>query len=528
MKENILFDVSNIEIQYPFSNESLFYEMNIPIYKNDVVLIVGDSGIGKSTFFYLLRGIIPNYIKANLKGKIIYENENILQKYPETLEKKIGYLGQNPYSQIVCANVIDELVFGMENYLFSRSEINSLSVTYADMFNLIDKLEQKTSYLSGGECQRLNLASILAYLPEIILLDEPTSFLDNQAIDIFYSNIAKLVGKKTILIIEHNIDKVLEFTNKVLYLKYEDANRKNMPNMDILINRKIDELFFGKIKRVVEDANRVDFYHGEEKNRKCVISTSLDFLYKSEKKTKDQKKFLDFNNINNIEINKAKAEVYIEKLSFKYQDSKGPIFNIETFTAKSGQIIGIIGENGSGKSTLLGCISGILKSKDEKRDSIRIFIDRKKVSKFYRYVSVLFQNSESLFFFPSIQEELLSEFKKWKKNIEKQKYYSEFLLYCDEYFFPLKRYLKKSGYSLSEGEKRRLAFMIIKLMEKPIRLYDEPTYAQDKISIDLMEKMLKEEKRLNTLQIIVSHDHDFLYRLADEIYEIKDKKLIKR
>lgn len=60
-------------------------------------------------------------------------------------------------------------------------------------------------------------------------------------------------------------------------------------------------------------------------------------------------------------------------------------------------------------------------------------------------------------------------------------------------------------------------------MEKPIRLYDEPTYAQDKISIDLMEKMLKEEKRLNTLQIIVSHDHDFLYRLADEIYEIKDK-----
>lgn len=528
MKENILFDVSNIEIQYPFSHEILCYEMNFPIYKNDVILIIGDSGIGKSTFFYLLKGIIPNYIKANLKGKIIYEDENILQKYPQSLEKKIGYLGQNPYSQIVCANVIDELVFGMENYLFSRSEINSLSVTYANMFNLIDKLEQKTSYLSGGECQRLNLASILAYLPEIILLDEPTSFLDNQAIDIFYSNIAKLVGKKTILIIEHNIDKVLEFTKKILYLKYEDSNIKNLQNVNILSNRKIEELFFGIIKRVEEDADSVDSYPVEEKNRECVTSINLDFLYKSEKKSGDQKTILEFNNINNIAINKAKAEVYIEKLSFKYQTNKEPIFNIESFKAKSGQIIGIIGENGSGKTTLLGCISGILKSKDEKKDSIRIFMDKKKISKFYRYVSVLFQNSESLFFFPSIQEELLSEFKKWKKNIKKQKYYSEFLLYCNEYFLPLKRYLKKSGYSLSEGEKRRLAFIIVKLMEKPIKLYDEPTYAQDRASINLIEKMIKEEKRLNTLQIIVSHDHDFLYSLADEIYEIKDKTLIKR
>ncbi|MEJ5272862.1 MAG: ABC transporter ATP-binding protein, partial [Spirochaetota bacterium] len=239
-----LFLIQNFDVEYPNDFKRLRYEVDFPIYEKQVILFTGRSGVGKSTLFLLLKGILSKIYSCKIYGNIIYNDKdnyiNIIDNYPQILEKKIGYLGQNPYTQIVNPKVIDELVFGMENYKFTKDEINKNAIFYSNLFGLTEKLSDKTKTLSGGLCQRLNLASILSYKPDILLLDEPVSFLDEDAARSFYEILKSLKGEKTIIIIEHIFDQILDIVDNILVFENEKEfsdekliNRFNMKNYSI-------------------------------------------------------------------------------------------------------------------------------------------------------------------------------------------------------------------------------------------------------------------------------------------------------
>ena len=224
-----IFHIKDFEVVYPNSKKKIVYNVDFPIFQNEIILITGRSGSGKFTLFLVLKGILSKIYNCRISGKIYFENNNIIDNYPEFLDIKIGYLGQNPYSQIMNSIVIDELVFGMENYKYPKEIINKNIIKYSNIFKLEEKLEEKTKSLSGGLCQRLNLASIISYEPPILLLDEPVSFLDNNAIKIFYEILKSFKGKKTIIIIEHNFKDILPIVDKVMFFEndYEDLNYRS-------------------------------------------------------------------------------------------------------------------------------------------------------------------------------------------------------------------------------------------------------------------------------------------------------------
>ncbi len=496
-KPEVLFQINDFEVEYPLSNKKLIFKMDFPVYKNEVILITGISGIGKSTLFLVLKGILLKIYNCKLNGKIKYKDYNIIENYPEFLDKIIGYLGQNPYTQIMNSYVLDELAFGMENYKYSKEKINKNIIKYSNIFELSDKLQSKTKILSGGLCQRLNLASIISYEPDILLLDEPVSFLDNDTAKSFYQILMSFKGKKTIFIIEHNFEYVLPMVDKILI--FED-DQKNADNIKFkYLKDSIDkEIKICKVKNqdLIDKKNNGDLYIKKDSNSNNILK---------EKK--------------NLFSSKTKINFLAKDLFFRYNEITNLFENL-SFNFMQGQVIGIVGSNGCGKTTLLQLMTGILRPQ---KGRIELFYDDNKIKKLYKFISILFQNSESLFFFPLIKDEIYYQLKNIK-NMEIDEEILGTLLESD--FFPFSEYIDKSGFMLSEGEKRRLGFIICCLNNKSIKLYDEPTYAQDYYRTKMMEDVINKFKKKNNLQIIVSHDMEFLNSVSDEIYIIKDKKLV--
>ncbi len=523
-----LFLIQNFDVEYPNDFKRLRYEVDFPIYEKQVILFTGRSGVGKSTLFLLLKGILSKIYSCKIHGNISYYDKdnyiNIIDNYPQILEKKIGYLGQNPYTQIVNPKVIDELVFGMENHKFTKDEINKNAIFYSNLFGLTEKLFDKTKTLSGGLCQRLNLASILSYKPDILLLDEPVSFLDEDAARSFYEILKSLKGEKTIIIIEHIFDQILDIVDNILVFENEkefsDEKLRNRFNMK---NYSIAKVFYENKKNYFEIKEKIKNYKekdkekyeekGKEKEKKETKELILEEIINKEVKNKISK--IWENNLNKKKWNNN-ILLKAKDILFKYDKNLPYIFENLEFEFYKGEIIGIIGENGCGKSTFLKLISKMI---NPEKGELELYLNDKKVKKFHHFISLLFQNSESSFFFPLVKDEVLFQ-------IRKEKVVDKFLLeLLQTDFFDISKYYNRSGFTLSEGEKRRLGFLINLLMNRPIRLYDEPTYAQDlKRTLD-MSNIIKYYKVLNTLQIVVSHDTDFLRITCDKIYRIENKKL---
>ncbi|MBI2518833.1 MAG: ATP-binding cassette domain-containing protein [Bdellovibrio sp.] len=218
---NPLLSWKNISVSFPTHETSIPSEsINFPdgeVQENEFLWIDGISGAGKSTLMHLIKGIIPRYIFAKIAGEFTYLGQDILQTYPKELDQKTVYVFQNPYSQMVTPRAKEELIFGMENYQFSTPLIEAESHLWAEKFRLTLLLEQKTYTLSGGQCQRLVLASSLACNPRILLFDEPTAFMDPQTKKDFYELLRTLKGKFTIIVIDHNVPQLSSLCDKKIF-----------------------------------------------------------------------------------------------------------------------------------------------------------------------------------------------------------------------------------------------------------------------------------------------------------------------
>lgn len=378
--------------------------------RDDFVLINGKSGAGKSTLLLLLSGIIPKHINAKVIGNI-----------PKQL-KNAAYIFQNPYSQIVTTKVLEELAFTMENAHFAKEIMLAQIKKFSEIFGITSLLDRSTKNISGGECQRLILASGLAAKPKILFFDEPTAFLDYDARIKFYKLLSHLKGFYTIFMVDHNYKTSYKLHDCIYNLKPPASCNKTLP-----------------------------------------------IIFKPAKLT-------------------ANASIRIDNLSFGY-NADTPLIENFSLHAKSGEIILIKGKNGAGKSTLLSLIAGILKPHD---GTIKIKGD----------LSFVFQNPESHFYYDTIKEELQSN-----------------MPYSELDSFGTKGLLEQSPFSLSMGEKRRLSLLATILQNRPIILYDEPTFGQDAINLRKIHEAIKELKRFGRLQIIVTHDY-FPTNMVDRVYTI--------
>ncbi|MHA1238205.1 MAG: energy-coupling factor ABC transporter ATP-binding protein [Candidatus Odinarchaeia archaeon] len=216
-----IIEIKDLTFTYANSQKPSLIDINLKIEKGDFVLLTGPTGCGKTTLCRCLNGLIPHFHSGTLTGEVIVDGLKVADHPVYELADKVGLVFQNPENQLVSLNVARELAFAPENFGLPRPEIIKRVEETLDMMG-IRHLKDKPPYeLSGGEQQRVAIASLLTLKPKVLVLDEPTSNLDPKSAKHIISLIARLNKELgiTIILIEHRLEMVTEYVNRAILMK---------------------------------------------------------------------------------------------------------------------------------------------------------------------------------------------------------------------------------------------------------------------------------------------------------------------
>lgn len=214
-------ECKNVSYTYPLAPSPSIYELNLSIERGKFYGIIGENGAGKTTLCALLRGFAPSFYNGVLEGEVIIEGKE-LSEYGQEISRKIGYIFQNPFTQIsgVKETVFEEVAYGLENFGVSVGEIEQRVIDIMRITDIETLAEKNPFDLSGGQMQRVALASILVLEPDILIIDEPTSQLDPEGTESVFAIIKKLKDKQTtIILVEHKVDLIAEYADEILVFK---------------------------------------------------------------------------------------------------------------------------------------------------------------------------------------------------------------------------------------------------------------------------------------------------------------------
>jgi energy-coupling factor transporter ATPase len=215
-----LIETKNLTYTYPSATKPSIIDVSIKIEKGEFTLITGPSGCGKTTLCRCLNGLIPHFYQGELKGQITVAGLDVT-KYPiYELAKHVGLVFQNPENQLFALSVEKDVAFGLENLGLPREEIRKRVDWAMELTDIYDLRERAPYELSGGQQQRVAIASVLAMQPQVMVLDEPTSFLDpltaKKIFDVIYELNRKL--GITVVLVEHRLDLTAKYTDHIIIM----------------------------------------------------------------------------------------------------------------------------------------------------------------------------------------------------------------------------------------------------------------------------------------------------------------------
>jgi len=210
----------NLTYTYPSGTKPSIRDVSIKIEKGEFVLITGPSGCGKTTLCRCFNGLIPHFYQGELKGEITVAGLRISEQPIYEMAKRVGLVFQNPENQLFALSVEKDVAFGLENLGVPREEMRKRVDWALNLTGIYDIRERAPHELSGGQQQRVAIASVLAMQPEVIVLDEPTSFLDPLGAKKIFEVIYDLNRKLgiTVVLVEHRLDLTAKYANHIVIM----------------------------------------------------------------------------------------------------------------------------------------------------------------------------------------------------------------------------------------------------------------------------------------------------------------------
>lgn len=515
--------VDGLKFSYPNQLKKALNNINFSIDEGDFVLICGESGCGKST---LLRHLKPELSPhGQVSGDIYYYSQKINDYSSKQLASEIGYVLQNPDSQIVTDKVWHELAFGLENMGLDNQSIRLRVAEMASFFGIQGWFRKNVNDLSGGQKQLLNLASIMAMQPKILILDEPTSQLDPIAAKDFIDTLVRINKElsTTIIMTEHNLEDIYSVCDKVIVM--EDGkvicNDTNYKVVDILSGDKNHKMFkslptpskiYNQLNEYLEGANKSPL---TVKDCRQWLNDSMDEVTITKLDDTETE----------INISKKDREIAIElkDVYFQYNKISEPTIRDLSFKVYKGEIYSILGGNGTGKSTTLSLVA-----RQRKPQRGKIFINNIEMKKYNNKslyennLALLPQNPQSLFVFETVREDLeevLILQNKDREYIDKEvKRVSKLL--------DIEHLLEHHPYDLSGGELQRAGMAKVMLLNPKIILLDEPTKGLDAYCKEEIGKMLMKLRDMGVTIVVVSHDIEFSARYSDRCAMFFDGSIV--
>lgn len=205
---------------YPNATKPAIQEISLKIEKGEFVILTGPSGCGKTTLCRCLNGLIPHFYQGDLEGEIQVVGLDVADTPIHKLASHVGLVFQNPENQLFALSVEKDVAFGLENLGVPREKMRKQVDWALEIAGIYDLRERAPHELSGGQQQRVTIASIIAMHPEIMVLDEPTSFLDPlgaQKIFKVIDELNKSLGM-TVILVEHRLDLAARYANHVIVM----------------------------------------------------------------------------------------------------------------------------------------------------------------------------------------------------------------------------------------------------------------------------------------------------------------------
>ncbi len=215
-----IIETKNLTYTYPGGIETSLRDLSVKIQKGKFVLITGPSGCGKTTLCRCFNGLIPHFYQGELVGETTVVGLKVAEHPIYELAKQVGLVFQNPENQLFALSVEKDVAFGLENLGVPREEMRKRVDWALNLTGIYDLKERAPHELSGGQQQRVAIASVLAMQPEVIILDEPTSFLDPLGAKKIFEVIYDLNTKLgiTVVLVEHRLDLTARYANHIIIM----------------------------------------------------------------------------------------------------------------------------------------------------------------------------------------------------------------------------------------------------------------------------------------------------------------------
>ncbi len=215
-----IIETKNLTYTYPGGTKPSISSVSIKVEKGEFVLITGPSGCGKTTLCRCFNGLIPHFYQGELKGEISVAEMDTTKHQTHEMAKHVGLVFQNPENQLFALSVEKDVAFGMENLGAPREEIRKRVDWALKQTDIYDLRERSPHEVSGGQQQRVAIAAVLAMQPEIIVLDEPTSFLDPLSAEKIFEVIRELNKKlgMTVVLVEHRLDLTAKYADHIIIM----------------------------------------------------------------------------------------------------------------------------------------------------------------------------------------------------------------------------------------------------------------------------------------------------------------------
>ncbi len=499
-----IYQLKDVVFTFPEQDTATLDHIHLTIRRGEFITICGKSGCGKSTLLRQLKLILTPHGKRT--GEITYCNQPLHDMDPRTQAAEIGFVLQNPDNQIVTDKVWHELAFGLESLGYDNQTIRLRVAEMASFFGIQTWFHKSVTELSGGQKQLLNLASIMAMHPSVLILDEPTSQLDPIAAADFLETVAKINRElgTTIIMTEHRLEEVLPISDRLIVMDHGAIIADDSP-------AKVGETLYRMNHPMFRSMpSPMQIHAGVENDLPCPVTVRegrqwLDAFL--------QDKLIAATEVTSpVELRKTPAVIQFKDVWFKYEKNGPDIIKDLSFEVNEGQFYCIVGGNGTGKTSTLSLLSGLLQPYRGK-----VQIGGKNPAKvnaaelFTHYLGVLPQNPQSLFVKKTVELDLYEMLSFTKLTKEEKTAKVESIVQ----FAELEHLLHMHPYDLSGGEQQRAALAKVLLLEPRILLLDEPTKGLDGFFKEKLAAFLKRLNADGVTIVMVSHDIEFCAKYGE-------------
>ena len=472
------------------------------------IVVMGHGGAGKSSLCCTLNGLIPNFFRGKYQGRVLVKGEEVARHKVAEMSRIVGLVLQDFEAQLFSTNVELEMAFGPENHCLPRSEIERRIQRYLSFVGLEKMRQREPATLSGGQKQRLAIGSVLALEPKVLVMDEPTTDLDPQGREEVLS-VAKSIREegRLLLIVDHEPETAAS-ADQVWLMREGRLVAKGSP-AEILVDVSALESCGIKPPPMLELFNAMS-WPGNPLTEEAAIA-----MIRKHNLTKRREL-----NLTSLSSDNGKGPSILEAKGLGY---RYPVYHVEALRGielciREGEFIAILGQNGSGKTTLAKHFNGLLKP-----TSGRMLVRGRPTTNYShrelaRLVGYVFQNPDHQIFARTVQEEVgfsLKALGESPKTIEKR--VAEALEVVG-----LQGYDQKAPFTLTRGERQRVAVASVLAAQPQVVILDEPTTGLDyRHQINMMEMLRRLNQHGHTV-IIITHSMWVAAEYAERTILLKD------